>query len=427
MQTAKSLPSLPQAQAQAYRCNDLTFRCHGDFCKAPPESLPDIFASLIHLPSTALDLNQRFPTSNRDILLARNVSAEASGLFHTAPKQLQMADQRLRLSVGQQKPCEYYKQVSVCANCHRIYSALSELRVTGFSGFPRKKRGHKKSARNLPEPLQAETDDLCQAQADPKEPEVVKEPAVISPETHIPLESLRKQLESANKTIQRLTAEKSHTKKVLDQAEANAYNLERSNTEYKTQLLSLQHELRDANALVETTRMDGQRDVEAAQKHKDHTIEYLQAQLALEIDCKQELGARVASLTISLEDQRLASRLAIKQQQDQEHQLVSRMQTEFQLEHELSMSQLASSQSKVAALCARISQLTQDLSIMTQRELQGAQHIEKYSLENHQLRAQVFEFESQAKTPEIDHKQMQVETLVRRLENERQAGESHSA
>lgn len=518
MQSAKSLPSLLSVActdryvtSEPARVQEPSSRCSGDFCTTRLGSLPEIF-SLFSIEFENVDVEQdghRYPICNRDVLLARCADTKSLKSFDTK-KRLQMADERLRTSFGQKKPCEYYKQVFVCVHCHRIYSALGEFRLNGFcTNASRVRRGHKKrmptqmtvlSSLTESEPTSLSNGDLTSKEADAKD--VIQKTggwmqkplpvdrtrvdekrkdreedcneelsslvttihelqeqlhAAIDPQDAVKAletsqqrvandfekerqllrqklkshmkasENAQTELESAKKTIQLLTAENSHTKQLLDETEANVYNLERSAIESKAQHSALQQELMDALEQIESTRIASKRDVEATQKQSRHTIEYLQAQMTLEIECKQELGARVAALTVALEDQKIAKRVAVNAQKDAASQQLERLQASFQHEREHSTSQLTCLQSKNDALCARITQLTEELCIVKQKELQGSQWIEESRTENGKLHAHVHELLSLVESLEqenvslsTEYKRLQNDTQFRRFENERQ-------
>lgn len=145
-----SLPALPTTlTSTGDSSNNLVAKCRGEFCRTPPAQLAGLFAdSQNDSQATAADTTADvLPDTGARVRIGYNsvqlAHAELDFLVgrarrpSEAPAALalrwQEADNGLRTQFGRANPTQFYQQVPVCANCHRVYAALNRARDNGFA------------------------------------------------------------------------------------------------------------------------------------------------------------------------------------------------------------------------------------------------------------------------------------------------------
>ncbi|KAF1775368.1 hypothetical protein GQ600_26299 [Phytophthora cactorum] len=159
--------SLPNLQSTVTAKGESVVKCRGEFCQNSLASLPGL-ARLVtmlrnqndnnlddDLDQAVLDDNgQRFKMGNNNLLLAH---AELDFLKEMLLFRWQEADNVFRMELGRSNPTQFYKQVPVCSNCHRVYSEINKVRDTGFQGI-----------RDLQKAINSSISDLDQTLVEPK-------------------------------------------------------------------------------------------------------------------------------------------------------------------------------------------------------------------------------------------------------------------
>lgn len=163
-----TLPTLLQASADGDSVIDSTTggaKCSGEFCRSALSSLPGLYRlccregdGLSSDPAAVIpDGGQRYKLGNNSILLAHAELSFLRGASSSAANngaddedsaialQWQEADNVFRAELGRSQPAQFYRQVLVCANCHRVYSELNRVRELGFRRRPQS--GHRSKVR----------------------------------------------------------------------------------------------------------------------------------------------------------------------------------------------------------------------------------------------------------------------------------------
>ncbi|GLD92309.1 hypothetical protein PINS_up000842 [Pythium insidiosum] len=177
-------------------------------------------------------------------------------------------------------------------------------------------------------------------------------------------------------------------------------------------------------------------DYTAMEKHLSNKIEYLKAQLASEMKCKEDLGSHLAQLTASMESLKKEKKFALSEMEEAHKRHIDRLEASFAQEKEALMTHQASLQGKITTLQANVTDLVQDLTIWKSKENNSRLAMEKVAEENVRLNRQVVDLEGQietlveersreggsmsAKVANEETQRMQMEALLRRLDNERQ-------
>ncbi|RLN26560.1 hypothetical protein BBO99_00007250 [Phytophthora kernoviae] len=182
-----------------------------------------------------------------------------------------------------------------------------------------------------------------------------------------------------------------------------------------------------------------QQDVEAMEKHLNNKIEYLKAQLASEMKCKEELGSHLAQITNAMEQMKTDKRQALAEQDEAFKKQIERIEGAFSQEKEVMTTQQAALQGKLVTLQANVTDLVQELTMWKSKEANAKLAMDKMVEENVRLTRQLVDAEGQVETMQEERKQdaaktgsmsvmnaseetkrVQMEALLRRLDNERQ-------
>jgi hypothetical protein len=176
-------------------------------------------------------------------------------------------------------------------------------------------------------------------------------------------------------------------------------------------------------------------DIAAMEKHLTNKIDYLKAQLASEIKCKEELGSHLAGITASMEVLKKDKRQALADQEEAHKRHLERLAANMAQEKDVLTTQLASLQGKITTLQANVTDLVQELTMWKSREANTKLAVEKMAEENVRLTRQIVDLEGQlealqdermrdgsmgVKNANDETQRMQMEALLRRLDNERQ-------
>lgn len=178
------------------------------------------------------------------------------------------------------------------------------------------------------------------------------------------------------------------------------------------------------------------KDMEALEKHLTNKIDYLKAQLASEMKCKEELGNHLMNITNAMEALKKEKKQALLDQEETFKRQMERTETKFSQDKEMLASQQAGLNSKVMTLQANVTDLVQELTMWKSKEANARLSMEKLAEENVRLNRQVVDLEDQvdslqeerkngdgnisAKLASEETNRMQMEALMRRLDNERQ-------
>ncbi|KAG6947352.1 hypothetical protein JG688_00015589 [Phytophthora aleatoria] len=359
--------------------------------------------------------------------------------------QWQEADNVFRMELGRSNPTQFYKQVPVCSNCHRVYSEINKVRDTGFQGI-----------RDLQKAINSSISDLDQTLVEPKANELEgDEQESKDPYDQMFLEELAKQSAAIdlkpedNKKnrahAQVATTQAKNAKASLDDLTKNkVLVLDEKNQRLERQLAALKLQQRNqgqasgAVTLVVSSSIAKQ-DVEAMEKHLNNKIEYLKAQLSSEMKCKEELGTHLAQITNAMEQMKVDKRQALAEQEEALKKQSERIETAFSQEKELLTTQQAALQGKLVTLQANVTDLVQELTMWKSREANAKLAMEKMVEENVRLTRQLVDAEGQVEALQEERKQdaamvgtmsvtnaseetkrVQMEALLRRLDNERQ-------
>lgn len=179
-------------------------------------------------------------------------------------------------------------------------------------------------------------------------------------------------------------------------------------------------------------------DLEALEKHMSNKIDYLKAQLASEMKCKEELGNHLAQITGSMEQMKKEKRQALLEQEETFKRQIQRLESNFAQEQDVMASQQASLQGKLVTLQANVTDLVQELTMWKSKEANARLSMEKMVEENVRVTRQIVDLEGQVealmeerkhdggnssmsvKNASDETQRMQMEALLRRLDNERQ-------
>ncbi|TMW65465.1 hypothetical protein Poli38472_008107 [Pythium oligandrum] len=177
-------------------------------------------------------------------------------------------------------------------------------------------------------------------------------------------------------------------------------------------------------------------DYASMEKNLNNKVDYLKAQLASEMKCKEELGSHLAQITSSMEAIKKEKKSALADQEEAHKRHIERIEAKFAQDQEALQTQHALLQGKVATLQANITDLVQELVMWKAKESNSKLTMEKMAEENVRLTRQIVDLESQVEALQEERKRdggnlsvknasdetnrMQMEALLRRLDNERQ-------
>eukprot|EP00644_Phytophthora_capsici_P012049 jgi/Phyca11/526731/estExt2_fgenesh1_pm.C_PHYCAscaffold_120086 len=237
-------------------------------------------------------------------------------------------------------------------------------------------------------------------------------------------ESLQMQMLSLQSQTQVATTQARNAKAALeDLTKKKVLVLEEKNQRLEREIAALK--LQQRNQKEESTTCSvAKQDVEALEKHLTNKIEYLKAQLASEMKCKEELGTHLAQMTNAMEQMKVERRQALAEQEEAFKNQSERIET---------------LQGKLVTLQANVTDLVQELTMWKSREANAKLAMEKMVEENVRLTRQLVDAEGQVEALQEERKQdtatvgsmsvlnaseetkrVQMEALLRRLDNERQ-------
>ncbi|KAF4043339.1 hypothetical protein GN244_ATG04381 [Phytophthora infestans] len=259
------------------------------------------------------------------------------------------------------------------------------------------------------------------------------------------VESLQMQMLSLQSQAQVATTQAKNAKASLEELTKNkVLVLEDKNQRLERQVAALKLQQRSqghtpGGVTLVTSSSVAKHDVEAMEKHLNNKIEYLKAQLSSEMKCKEELGTHLAQITNAMEQMKVDKRQALAEQEEAFKKQSERIETAFSQEKELLTTQQAALQGKVVTLQANVTDLVQELTMWKSREANAKLAMEKMVEENVRLTRQLVDAEGQVEALQEERKQdaanvgsmsvtnaseetkrMQMEALLRRLDNERQ-------
>lgn len=254
-------------------------------------------------------------------------------------------------------------------------------------------------------------------------------------------EALQAQLLTLQTQAQVATTQAKHATAALDDLTTRALPvLEEKNRR-------LERQLADAVAQQQSTATKGKAsatpdEVEAVEKRWRNKVEYLKAQLASEMKCKEELGAHLAQVTAAIEKGKQEKKQALLEQEQTLKAQLERACEAFAKENEAAAAQLATAQAKVVTLQANVTDLVQELTVTKSKEANARLAMDKMAEEQVRLTRQLVDTEAalealQEKTKAImtgssgaavnsaqaaseETNRVQMEALMRRLDNERQ-------
>ncbi|KAL3662013.1 hypothetical protein V7S43_012820 [Phytophthora oleae] len=257
-------------------------------------------------------------------------------------------------------------------------------------------------------------------------------------------EGLQMQMLSLQSQTQVATTQAKNAKAALEDLTKNkVLVLEEKNQRLERQIAALKLQQRNQEQVSGTSNLSAssiaKQDVEAMEKHLNNKIEYLKAQLSSEMKCKEELGAHLAQITNVMEKMKVDKRQALAEQEEAFKKQSERTETVFSQEKELLTTQQAALQGKLVTLQANVTDLVQELTMWKSRETNAKLAMEKMAEENVRLTRQLVDAEGQVEALQEEQKQdaakvgsmsvmnaseetkrVQMEALLRRLDNERQ-------
>ncbi|KAG1713581.1 hypothetical protein DVH05_001368 [Phytophthora capsici] len=252
-------------------------------------------------------------------------------------------------------------------------------------------------------------------------------------------ESLQMQMLSLQSQTQVATTQARNAKAALeDLTKKKVLVLEEKNQRLEREIAALKLQQRNQKE-APTSCSVAKQDVEALEKHLNNKIEYLKAQLASEMKCKEELGTHLAQMTNAMEQMKVERRQALAEQEEAFKKQSERVESAFSQEKELLTTQQAALQGKLVTLQANVTDLVQELTMWKSREANAKLAMEKMVEENVRLTRQLVDAEGQVEALQEERKQdtatvgsmsvlnaseetkrVQMEALLRRLDNERQ-------
>ncbi|ETW04780.1 hypothetical protein, variant [Aphanomyces invadans] len=212
------------------------------------------------------------------------------------------------------------------------------------------------------------------------------------------------------------------------QAKATLHDVQHQKIDLEEQVVTLEKKLQasvssaDARAAAATDQ--------ASLEKLQHKIDYLKAQLASEIRCKEELGSNVATLTVNIDALKKDRKKILVEADDSHRKMLERVEERHQQELDMVNSQNASLQSKIVQLQANVTDLVGDLSAARNKEENAKLTTEKLAQEAVRLNSRIAELELQneelqesingTKSSMDDAARANLEATLRRLTHERQ-------
>ncbi|KAJ8564123.1 hypothetical protein ON010_g7222 [Phytophthora cinnamomi] len=255
-------------------------------------------------------------------------------------------------------------------------------------------------------------------------------------------EGLQMQMLTLQSQAQIATTQAKNAKAALEDLTKNkVVALEDKNQRLERQVAAFKVQQRNQGQSVNAVASAAvaQQDVEAMEKHLNNKIEYLKAQLASEMKCKEELGSHLAQITNAMEQMKIDKRQALTEQEEAFKKQMERIESSLSQEKELLTTQQAALQGKLVTLQANVTDLVQELTMWKSREANAKLAMEKMVEENVRLTRQLVDAEGQVEALQEERKQdaakvgsmsvmnaseetkrVQMEALLRRLDNERQ-------
>uniref|UniRef100_K3WD27 Uncharacterized protein n=1 Tax=Globisporangium ultimum (strain ATCC 200006 / CBS 805.95 / DAOM BR144) TaxID=431595 RepID=K3WD27_GLOUD len=227
------------------------------------------------------------------------------------------------------------------------------------------------------------------------------------------------------------------TKNKLASLEEKNHRLERQLADARSNL-QLKGGAAASSTLAQSSTFTSAQELEALEKHMSNKIDYLKAQLASEMKCKEELGSHLAQITNTMEQMKKERKQALAEQEETFKRQIQRMESTFAQEKDVMASQQAALQGKLVTLQANVTDLVQELTLWKSKEANAKLSMEKMVEENVRLTRQIVDLENQVealmeerkhdngntsmsvKSANDETQRMQMEALLRRLDNERQ-------
>ncbi|RLN06686.1 hypothetical protein BBJ28_00003022 [Nothophytophthora sp. Chile5] len=257
-------------------------------------------------------------------------------------------------------------------------------------------------------------------------------------------ENLQMHVLSLQSQTQMANAQAKNAKAALDDLTKNKLGaLEEKNQRLERQIGALKTQQRNlgqaSGGPVNLTASALEQDMEAMEKHLNNKVDYLKAQLASEMKCKDELGSHLAQITNAMEQMKKEKRQALTEQEEAFKRQAERMESGFSQEKEVFVTQQATLQGKLVTLQANVTDLVQELTMWKSKEANAKLAMEKMVEENVRLTRQLVDAEGQVEALQEERKhdatkagsmsvknaseetnRVQMEALMRRLDNERQ-------
>lgn len=259
------------------------------------------------------------------------------------------------------------------------------------------------------------------------------------------VEAIQLQMLNLQNQAQVATTQARNAKSALEDLTKNTLaSLEEKNRRLEQQLVGLkaaQQQVKSGAATASSASgapTSSAQDLEALEKHMSNKIDYLKAQLASEMKCKEELGNHLAQITGSMEQMKKEKRQALSEQEETFKRQIQRLESNFAQEKDVMVSQQASLQGKMVTLQANVTDLVQELTMWKSKEANARLSMEKMVEENVRVTRQIVDLEGQVealieerkhdggnssmsvKNASDETQRMQMEALLRRLDNERQ-------
>ncbi|KAF1332723.1 hypothetical protein FI667_g3176, partial [Globisporangium splendens] len=222
------------------------------------------------------------------------------------------------------------------------------------------------------------------------------------------------------------------TKNKLASLEEKNHRLERQLAEAKANL-QMKGGAAASSTPAQSSTYTSAQELEALEKHMSNKIDYLKAQLASEMRCKEELGSHLAQITNAMEQMEKERKQALVEQEETFKRQIQRMESNFEQEKDVMTSQQAALQGKLVTLQTNVTDLVQELTLWKSKEANAKLSMEKMVEENVRLMRQIVDLENQVealmeerkhdsgnasmsvKNANDETQRMQMEVLLRRL------------
>ncbi|RLN94873.1 hypothetical protein DYB28_001294, partial [Aphanomyces astaci] len=224
------------------------------------------------------------------------------------------------------------------------------------------------------------------------------------------MEELKTQLFACQNQLQ---VAQSQTKQV----KATLHDVQHQKIELEEQMANLEKKLQTVTSSEAKAAAPSDSSVEKLQ----HKIDYLKAQLASEIRCKEELGSNVATLTVNIDALKKDRKKLLADADESHRKMLERVEERHRQELEMG---------KLVQLQANVTDLVGDLSTARNKEDNAKLTTEKLALEGVRLHTRIAELELQneelqesvngTKSSMDDAARANLEATLRRLTHERQ-------